>query len=182
MMEIVHVELIEAPTDKDWMEVKRRALVTGWLKPVNQPTSQWKRAVLKARHSPIRRLVYSFYIEGIPYCNSVHLCRHVHLQPFVASQRNDRQKMYDRNSAPQNAPVNMIVDVNAEMLMVLANKRLCHQADEETRYIVQLMCTLAEKHTPELKGLLVPMCFANYGHCNELKPCGKYLEYVEEEL
>lgn len=67
------IKLIESPTEKDWLEVKRRALVTIGKKPVNPPTSEWKREILEARHSPIRYLRYSFYLE-IPSWVSVHLC------------------------------------------------------------------------------------------------------------
>ena len=67
----------------------------------------------------------------------------------------------------------MIYDVNAEELMVIANKRLCQQASPETRQLVQDMCSLAEAATPELHGLLVPMCEYQGGVCHEMYPCGK---------
>lgn len=172
------VYLMTAPTDDRWIEVKQRALVTTpfdiMQKKVKPPTSEWKHKILEARHSPIRRLEYSFYFEGIPSWVSVHLCRHVHAQPYVKSQRNDRQSDYDRNKAPQDSPVNMILDVNAEELMVIANKRLCSQASKETRDVVRQMCMLAEEHTPELKGLLVPMCAYHGGVCHEMHSCNKY--------
>lgn len=161
------IKLIESPTEKDWLEVKRRALVTIGKKPVNPPTSEWKREILEARHSPIRYLRYSFYLE-IPSWVSVHLCRHIHAQSYVKSQRNDRQHDYDRNAARQDAMVSMIWDVNAEELQVIANKRLCNMASEETRMVVSQMCKLAEEATPELKGLLVPMCVYCGGVCHEM--------------
>ena len=166
------VELLEKPSEKDWLEVKRRALVTIGKKPVTAPTEEWKHDILKARHSPIRRLNFSFYIE-CPYWVSVHLCRHIHAQPYVKSQRNDRQSEYDRNAAPQNESVSMIWDVNAEELMVIANKRLCKQASEETRLIVSAMCDLVLNNYPEFKGLLVPFCVHQGGVCHEMKPCTK---------
>lgn len=161
------IKLIECPSEKDWMEAKRRALVTVGLKPVNPPDKKWKHEILLARHSPIRRLCYSFYME-IPYWVSVHLCRHVHAQPYVKSQRNDRQSDYDRNSARQDATVCMIWDVNAEELQEIANKRLCKMASKETREVVAEMCRLAEGATPELKGCLVPMCERCGGVCHEM--------------
>ena len=168
----MNIALLNAPTDDDWMGVKERALVTVGKHAVNPPTSEWKHAILKARHSPIRYLRYSFLLEGIPSWVSVHLVRHhVGCQPYVKSQRNDRQSDYDRTKAPQDAPVDMIWDLNAESLMIVANKRLCGQASNETRRIVKAMCLLAEQHTPELKGLLVPMCVKEHG-CAEMKPCG----------
>ncbi len=162
------IKLIEKPNSNDWLEVKRRALVTVGKKPLAEPTLEWKHDILEARHSPIRRLHFSFYIE-CPYWVSVHLCRHIHAQPFVRSQRNDRQSDYDRNSAPQNATVSMIWDMNAEELMVIANKRLCLQASEETRQVVQAMCDEVLKVAPEFDGLLVKQC--QYGRCHEMHPC-----------
>jgi thymidylate synthase ThyX len=163
------VELLEKPTQKDWLEVKRRALVTIGKKPVTAPTKEWKHDILRARHSPIRRLFFSFYIE-CPYWVSVHLCRHIHAQPYVKSQRNDRQNDYNRNSAPQDAIVSMIWDMNAEELMTIANKRLCKQASAETQAVVKEICDKVVYVCPEFEGLLVPMC--KYGRCNEMFPCG----------
>ena len=165
------VKLIEKPTDNDWLEVKRRALVTIGKKPVTAPDFQWKHDILRARHSPIRRLNFSFYIE-CPYWVSVHLCRHIHAQPYVKSQRNDRQSDYDRNSAPQNATVSMIWDMNAEELMTIANKRLCGLTAKETREVVHRMCFLVSSEFPEFKGLLEPYC-AYWGRCQEMYPCFK---------
>ena len=165
------VRLINAPTEEDWMGVKQRALVTIGKTAVTPPSAEWKHKILEARHSPIRWLRYSFMIEDLPSWISVHLCRHIHAQPNVKSQRNDRQSDYDRNKAPQDSPVSMIYDVNAEELMVIANKRLCNQASYETREVVREMCKLAEEHTPEFKGLLVPFCQFQNGVCHEIFPC-----------
>lgn len=169
------IELIEYPGEKEWIECKRRALVTIGKRPVTPPTSSWKHDILEARHSPIRRLWYSFYIKDVPSWVATHLCRHVHAQPYVKSQRNDRQTDYDRNAARQDAPVDMILDVNAEELMVFANKRLCKMAAQETREVVQKMCVEALKVTPELNGLLVPMCEFHGGVCHEMNGgCGRH--------
>jgi hypothetical protein len=172
------VELLHHPTEADWVEVKRRALVTIGRKPVTPPTPEWRAAILRARHSPIRWLTFSFLIE-CPYWVSVHLCRHhAGVQPYVRSQRNDRQDDYDRNKAPQDAPVTLILDVNAEALITMANKRLCRQAAEETRAVVADMCRLAAEACPEIRAELVPMCARNGGVCYEMNPCGGWAEYV----
>lgn len=165
------VRINEIPNDNDWFEVKRRALVTVGKNAITEPNEKWKHAILEARHSPIRRLHFSFYIE-CPYWVSVHLCRHVHAQPYVKSQRNDRQSEHDRNTAPQNETVLMIWDMNAEELMTIANKRLCAQASPETRDVVQKMCDLVSERMPEFRGLLVPICKYNGGVCHEMNPCG----------
>lgn len=168
------ITLLEAPTPADWLEVKRRALVTIGKKPLSEPSEEWKVAILTARHSPVRYLRFSFLLEGIPSWVSVHLCRHVHAQPYVKSQRNDRQSDYDRNKAPQDSPVSMIWDLNAEELMVIANKRLCAQASEETRQIVRQMCDLVIEKCLEFGTVLVPMCEYHGGVCHEMYGCGKY--------
>lgn len=167
------VKLLEYPTDADWMACKERALVTiGKTEGIKPPTEEWKKKILEARHSPIRRLRFSFYIE-CPSWVSVHLCRHVHAQPYVKSQRNDRQNEYDRNKAPQDSPVCMILDVNAEALITIANKRLCIQASDETRMLVTAMCDAVIEANPEFANELVPMCVRE-GGCHEMNPCGYY--------
>jgi hypothetical protein len=172
---IVKVELLTGPNELDWIGVKRRALVTigkgrGYITP---PNSEWRHRILEARHSPIRHLWYGFMIEDIPSNITAHLCRHIHAQPYVSSLRNDRQDIIDGDAARPDTPVDMILDVNAEELMVIANKRLCGKAAAKTQEVVREMCRAAEMATPELKGLLVPMCIWHGGVCHEMKPCGR---------
>lgn len=169
------VELVKYPSSDDWKLCKQCALVTVGKEVKTEPTTEWKHRILEARHSPIRVLNFVFKLE-IPYWVSVHLCRHIHSQPFVKSQRNDRQKEYDRNSAPQNEMVTMFWYMNAEELMVVANKRLCNQASEETRAVVRMMCDKVLKICPEFKGLLVPMCVHNGGVCHEMFSCVSEVE------
>lgn len=168
----MEIKMTEYPTVVDWFEVKRRALFTAGKKAKVPPTEEWKKRILEARHSPIRRLRFSFDLLDVPYWVSVHLVRHIHAQPYVGSQRNDRQERYNRNEAPQNAPVNMIWDVNGEELLVIANKRLCKQASEETREVVRKCCDLVIEKCPEFKDFLVPMCVYHGGVCHEMFPCG----------
>ena len=172
----MNVTVLEYPTERDWLEVKRRALVTVGLNAKNPPTEKWKEDMLNARHSPIRYLRFSFLLEDIPSWVSVHLVRHVHAQPYVRSQRNDRQEMYDRNKAQQDSPVDMIWDMNAEQLLVIANKRLCMQASPETRMVVEEICNKVVELCPEFNNYLVPMCMYHGGVCHEMKPCGRCIK------
>lgn len=167
---MIKVKLNEIPNEKDWFAVKMRALVTVGKNAITEPSGKWKHDILKARHSPIRRLFFSFYIE-CPYWVSVHLSRHIHAQPYIKSQRNDRQNEYDRNDAPQSQMVSMIWDMNAEELMVIANKRLCNKASKETSEVVRRMCGLVLEAMPEFEGLLVPNCIYNGGVCHEINSC-----------
>lgn len=170
-MENFKVELVEYPDENDWMEVKRRTLVTVGKSAKNPPTLEWEKKLLAAMHSPIRRLFFSFYLE-VPYWVSVHLCRHVHAQPYVQTQRNDRQDKYDRNSAPQDAMVKMIWDMNAEELIAVMHKRLCAQASPETRQVAEAMRKAVLEKCPEFEDVLVPNCVYRNGLCTEFKPCG----------
>lgn len=171
------VKLIGYPTEDDWIECKRRALITMYgkgLGDIKPPTSEWKHKILKARHSPIRYLRYSFLITDIPSNISVHLCRHIHSQPYCSSLRNDRQDAMDGDKAPRDTEINMIYDVNAEELMTIANKRLCNLASLKTRQVVAAMCLKAMDVTPELEGLLVSMCEYHGNVCHEMFSCGRY--------
>ena len=96
-MKKMNVTLIKYPTADDWALCKQCALVTAGLSLKNAPDEQWEKAILQAKHSPIRVLNFAFLLENIPSWVSVHLCRHVHAQPFVRSQRNDRQTDYGCN-------------------------------------------------------------------------------------
>ena len=166
------VDVIKYPTEEDWLFVKRCTLVTVGKDTERPATEKFKRELLRARHSPIRELRFLFYLRDIPYWVSVHLCRHVHAQPYVKTQRNDRQSGYDREKAPQDTPVDVLWSVNGEELITIANKRLCKQASKETRELVKMICDEVIKVCPEFEGELVPMCVRNGGVCYEMFPCG----------
>lgn len=132
-----------------------------------------KKKYLKSEHSPIRLLNFIIKME-IPYYNSVHFVRHKFgVEHFVQSQRNDRQDKYDRKSAPQDAMVSHIMYINAQELMNMSHKRLCGQADIDTRKIMQMIVKEVLKTNPEFEDVLVPNC--QYLHrCPEFFPCGRY--------
>lgn len=128
--------------------------------------------MLRCRHSPIRHLNISFYIKDLPYWVSNELCRHhVGVEKYVRSQRNDRQSDYDRNAARQDAPVDVIIDFNAEAFMTFCNKRLCKKASAEMRQLAQTMASLLIEKCPEFFGFLVPNCQYMGGECHEPTGC-----------
>jgi hypothetical protein len=169
----LNVELVRIPTAEDKLWCKQCAIGTMRRTSDKPPTAEWLHSILEARHSPIRELRFGFVLT-VPYWVSVHLVRHhVGFQAYVQSQRNDRQSDYDRNTAPQDAPVTMRISLNAEALMTLANKRLCMKASPETREVVRRMCAAVEEACPEFRGLLVPMCEYHNGKCHEMQSCGR---------
>lgn len=168
------VELVKFPTEDDWLLCKQCTLVTVGLKSSKPPTSEWRSKLLGARHSPIRELRFVFLLRDVPYWVAMHLVRHhIGCQPYVRTQRNDRQSNYDREKAPQDAPVDMMWSMNAEALMTIANKRLCTLAAAPTREVVKQMCALAAEAVPEIAPYLVPMCEYHGGVCHEMNSCGK---------
>lgn len=166
------VEILKHPTENDWQLCKTCTLVTVGKESSKPPTEEWKKKILKARHSPIRTLEFCFRLNGIPSWCATHLVRHVHATPFVKTQRSDRNNGHDRGADRQDTPVNMCWFVNAEELMVIANKRLCRQAAYETRQVVQAICEAVIKVNPEFTEFLVPMCYWKNGKCDEFNCCG----------
>lgn len=170
----MRVELLKYPTVGDWVWAKQCALLTVGKESETPPTQDWARRSISARHSYIRELKFGFRISGIPYWVAMHLVRHhVGCQPYIRTQRNDRQTMYDRGKAPQDAPVDMIWTMNAESLLTIANKRLCNNAALQTRQVVTAMCDLVEEKCLEFRGFLVPMCEYHGGVCHEMNSCGR---------
>lgn len=168
------VEILRHPTEHDWELAKLCAITTqGKRKVVNPPDDEWKNRILRARHSPCRTLKFLIRFDTIPSFVATHLSRHVHATPFVQSKRDDLQadKMADRDT-----PVLMMLDVNAEELMTIANKRLCGKAHRKTREVVMDMCRAVIDVNPEFAPFLVPFCM-EYG-CHEFASCGDQMRYL----
>ena len=166
------IEILRFPTKEDWERCKMLALNTAGKKYTGKEvTDEWKHKILKARHSPIRTLMFTIKME-IPYYVAMHFRTHkIGVEHYIQSQRNDRQSNYDRETAPQNAMVSHIMEINAEQLMFMANRRLCSMADKTTRYVMQAICRAVEFACPEFKGHFKPMCELLH-ECPEFNPCG----------
>ena len=108
----------------------------------------------------------------IPYCDSVCFCRHkLGVEHFVQSQRNDRQDKFDRYQEPQGHLVSHVMVVNAQELMFMARKRLCHMASKNCQKIMGMIRKAVLETNPEFEDVLVPQC--EYLHdCPEFKSCG----------
>ena len=173
-MEEYKVELLRYPTEEDLKWVKTCTLNTIGKKTTSLPTEEWLEKLVKAEHSPIRELHFGIRMY-IPYWVSVHFVRHhIGVNHYVQTQRNDRQKEYDRDSAPQGQFVSHVMSVNAQELIFMAHKRLCAQASKETRKVMKMICDEVIKVAPYMKDVLVPLCEYRNGVCEEMFPCGKY--------
>ena len=95
---------------------------------------------------------------------------HIGVEKFVSTQRTDRTGI-DRNKLPQDAPVRLQMNCNAQAMINISRKRLCNCASKETREIwKEVSNTLAQIDKP-LADCCVPECVYR-GHCPEFKGCG----------
>ena len=166
----IKVEVLEHPTDKDWLRAKQCTLNTVGKKSTKLPPDEWKVKLLESEHSPIRTLMFLIKME-IPYWVSVHFCRHkIGVEHFVQTQRTDRTGV-NRNELPQGQMVSHMMWLNAGALIYMARKRLCKQASKETREVMQEIVRQVLETNPEFKSVLVPNCVYRNGKCTEFYSC-----------
>lgn len=136
-----------------------------------EPTSGWKRRILLAEHSPIRQMVFKWKWINLKSWVSVHFVRHkMGIEHFVSTQRTDRTGI-NRDELPQDSLVEHECFANAQAMIFISRKRLCHQASPETTHAWQLVLDEVAKIEPELRSVCVPECVYR-GFCPEFKSCG----------
>lgn len=157
-----------------WPKVKRAARTT-----INRegegtyPTDAWKKSILLAEHSPIRKIKFAWKWYGLKYWTSVHFVRHwLGILHWVNTQRPDRTETgTDRDESPQKTPVDHECEANAQALINISRRRLCRQASPETRKAWQEVKTEVDKVDPILASVMVPECIYR-GFCPEMNGCG----------
>ena len=96
-----------------WQEIKDSALFTIHKESGKYPTSEWKRAILLAEHSPIRNGHLIINVYDVPSFVIGHFVRHnIGFTPFVSSLRSDRAE-YDE-VPKRSTPNNMRFDGNLQ--------------------------------------------------------------------
>ena len=136
-----------------------------------EPSSRWKKRILLAEHSPVRKLCFNWKWQNLPYWVSVHFVRHKYgIEHFVSTQRTDRTGE-DRTGARQDAPVVHECFANAQEVTFISRRRLCRQASPETRAAWKLVVDEIAKVEPEVASCCVPECVYR-GFCPEFKSCG----------
>jgi hypothetical protein len=184
------------------MTVKVERIV-GWDKVLNdaratvgkpavdkEPSDLFKTKILISEHSPIRKLLFEVTWEGIPYWVAMHFRTH-HMGfksaeddlYFIQTQRTDRTQR-ERNSLPQDAPVLLRAQINAQSLLNVSRVRLCRLASIETRLAWEEMLHELSNIESMLTALCVPNCIYR-GFCPEAESCkffktGKYEEELTE--
>ena len=173
---------VEVERKTSWADVYDLALETMGKEPLGvEPTSAWKRKILRTEHSPIRAMTFKVRLVGVPYWVSVHLVRHKFgVEHYVSTQRTDRTGEA-RDKKPQDAPVNHTMWLNAEAVIAISRKRLCGKASPETRAAWQAVVdALRRIGEVELADACVPECVHQGGVCPEFTTCGRYPSCWEE--
>lgn len=155
-----------------WESVKEAARSTiGKDGAGKYPDDKWKKQILLAEHSPIRRLRVRWKWVDIAYWVSVHFVRHKFgIEHWVSTQRTDRT-CEDRTEKTQDAPVTHECEANAQALINISRKRLCMQAAPETRIAWTEVKDEIAKDDPVLASVMVRECVYR-GFCPEKNCCG----------
>lgn len=154
----------------DWQEVVDDCRSTVGKKPLGrEPSTEFRRKILIAEHSPIRSMSVKWRWPGIKSWVATHWVRHK-WECFVRSQRSDRTGV-DRDKLPQDAPVDFTGEANAQALIDTMRKRLCYQASPETRAYAEDLKAKLRDVQPEMSDVLVPNCVYRCG-CPEMQSCG----------
>ena len=163
----------------DWEEVVNDCRATVKKPPLGkEPSTKWKKEILISEHAPLRAISVKFRWANIKYWIAMHWKTHT-WESRVDSQRNDRQTRYDRDEAPQSAPVDFYGDPNAQHTIDTWRKRLCRQASIETRHYAEDFKVALHDYEPEWSDVLVPNCVYRCG-CPEPNNCTWYSRMVEK--
>lgn len=165
----------------DWMRIKS-ACMTTISKEVGtkEPSQEWKRRLLLAEHSPIRRGVIAWKFESIPYCISTHFVRHHEgVEKWVGTSRADRTDIKDRSQRSQMDCVPMEMEANIQALINISRKRLCNAADPLTIMYWKAVLEKVKEYDPDVYWACVPEC-VRCGGCPEFKPCGFYEHLMKD--
>lgn len=157
--------------EDNWQDVKDATMTTIGKSTGKYPDSEWKLKLIRSEHSPIRKMKFSWRWKDLPYWVSVHIVRHkIGIEHYVKTQRSDRTGV-DRSDLPQGAPVTHECEADAQALITISRKRLCHCASPETTKAWQLVKDEVAKVEPELAHCMVKECVYR-GFCPEMFSCG----------
>ena len=163
----------------NWEQVKRACLTTvGKEMTKSHPSSRWKRELLMAEHSPIRKITVCWSWETIPYAISTHFARHhVGCTPWIKTSRADRTKV-ERSSRPQTELISMEMEANLQSIINISRVRLCKKADPETTKYWNSFLNELKNIDEDVYFVCVPQCI-RYAGCPEIKSCKYFLDFKD---
>jgi hypothetical protein len=166
-----------------WREIADAARTTIHMEEgTKEPSSKWKKSILLAEHSPIRKLHIDWKWYGLKSWISVHFTRHkIGIEHYVRTQRTDRTGI-DRNELKQSQLLEHECEATAQAMINISRKRLCNQASKETKEAWREVLENIKDKQPELYNVCVPECIYRNGFCPEMKSCGwnKTKEFEEK--
>lgn len=163
----------------DWSLVKRCACDTVGKVAVEEPNDTWKCKILAAEHSPIRTLMFYVKITDVPYFAAMHLVRHKHgVEWFVSTSRQDRTGV-KRSDRKQTDTVTLSFVANAQALINISHKRLCHNADPATRKVWNEVCKALYEVDYNVAAFCVPECIYK-NDCREFNSCGLWTKLAKK--
>ena len=166
--------------DINWKKIKSACMTTISKEAGDkEPSHEWKRRLLLAEHSPIRRGTISWKWKTIPYAISTHFVRHHEgVEKWVSTSRADRTDVKDRSQRSQMDYVQMEMEANIQALMNISFKRLCTCADPTTRAYWKEVVEAIKEYDEDIYWACVPQCI-RCGGCPEYISCGFYDQFVK---
>ena len=153
-----------------WQEIKNSAMFTMGKDTGKYPSSEWKKKILLAEHSPIRDGYFILNCYEVPAFVVGHIVRHFNgIEKYVQSLRSDRAE-YDK-VPDRNTPQNVRLRINFQSFINISRKRLCTCASPETRQFWNLVLETIRPYEPELYSVCRRECVCK-GFCPEMKGCG----------
>lgn len=164
--------------ENDWVNIKNKCRTTiNKDYTDNEPKSKFKTDLLISEHSPIRLLKIDWSWRNIFSWVATQFSRSK-WECFISTRRSDRIG-FDRGTLSQNELVGFDGEANAQNLIDTARKRLCFQASQETRVLMEdLKLTLKDTES-ELADVLVPNCIYRMG-CPEFQECGFIESFINK--
>lgn len=169
----------------DWKEILNDCRFTANKGDLGKiPSTEFKRKILVAEHSPIRDLVFKWEWH-LPHWVGVHWVRHK-WECFVQTQRTDRTGV-DRTKLPQDTEQGFRGEANTQHLIDTMRKRLCMTASKETRECAISLKEEIRKYDMEVPRVLVPNCVYrggcpeyNFSDNNKCRVYEKFLVFCTE--
>jgi hypothetical protein len=158
-------------TSNNWDKILSAARTTVNKGAIDKfPNSVWRRKMLLAEHSPIRKLKVEWTWRDIKRWVSDHFVRHKHgIEHWVKTDRSDRTGV-NRDELSQSSLTNHECEANAQSIINISRKRLCSQASKETREAWRTFLEELKDKEPELYSVCVPECIYR-GFCPEINTC-----------
>lgn len=172
MADLSNVKVTVKDVGATYRDVADACRTTIGLQESDKPVSEkYMLQMYRAEHSPTRLREFKVVVENCPSWVATHFCRHhIGIEKFVSTQRTDRTNV-NRDKEPQDAPVRLQMQINAQAFINISRKRLCSQASKETREIWnKILLELSDIDYPLYRSCVAECVYR--GHCPEYKPCG----------